>query len=676
LKTNASSHASVRQSNLLSTCSLEIAGSSVLRSEDGPPEVEYLLFDSAEIELRSVALQSVRETGYRTTAGDALERLEAAGITLNLAREAATALVPTVRNAYARGAARRGIQLLGPEELFDGYVYDARTKSYQGLWLDLQALSTDLSIPNASAVIQAMFFVSVLSELPRTTEIHLSTAEYTKDRRAGERSHRRVSVKNAELLPEALRMLAPRSAFEADAKHTGSELVEILAKRGMIDPARLKKIQDALAVAEAPRRGPLSDPEIWTIETSLSAGETDGMLERIETLERTRGRQPATIYLRSRATLMLGSEAPEVIAERLSQLSISHPFAELELLTAQAWWAAGKPSRALPFARNILASPHTGEEVRARAELIVARASADEAKRDASAHRTPTPPARSAEAPDLPAEQRRTAPPGAPQSSATRRDSGAGYFSGLDLDWDEPKRQAAARASGNLAVVSPEPSTKRAVSIAAPVTQGARDSSVPAVLLGAPVSTWMQGASMPAFRSDFPRAIRDTPLPRFEPRPPELLESLSLPPGLHGQSTLEGELPRNAIEARVAFTHLSRELGLEYRMRFGRVLRTDLEGLELAQMTLRETFPDGVIRSSEEALFVRRHGAFLAELLARSLGAEWSDLAPSELGYWAMIVPPATRVWPFGRILRFLSVGTKERDLVSYYLELVARSRT
>ena len=164
--------------------------------------------------------------------------------------------------------------------------------------------------------------------------------------------------------------------------------------------------------------------------------------------------------------------------------------------------------------------------------------------------------------------------------------------------------------------------------------------------------------------------------PRFEPRPPELLEALSLPPGVHGQTTPETGLPRSAIEARIAFTHLSRELGREYRVRFARVLRTDLEGLELVQTTLRETFPDGVIRTSEESLFVRRHGAFLAELIARSLGAEWTDITPSDLGYWAMVVPPATRIWPFGRILRFLSVGTKERDLVSYYLELVARGRT
>ncbi len=645
-----------------------------------------MLFDSADIELRSVALQSVRETGYRTTVGDARERLAAAGITIELAHAAAAALQPLAAS-YARGPARRAIPLLGPAELFDGYVYDARTKSYEGLWLDLRSLAADVTIANATAILQAMSLVSVLEEAPSTAEIHLSTMEYTQDRRAGERSHRRVSLKNAELLPEALRMLAPRTSLAADPIRTGFELVEILRKRGVITPERLAKIREALAVSEPPPRGPLSDPAIWAIENALSAGETDGLVERIDVLERARGRQPATIYLRSRATLMLGSESPEVIAERLSQLSSSHSFAELELLAAQAWWAAGKPARALPFARDILSNPSTSNEVRARAELIVARATATEAKLAAERRQYSTPPMRAVDSSDMsgqvPAEQRRTAPPGAPpsQSSMKKRESGDGYFSGLDLEWDEPiAKKGAEIGSGKHAAINfgeAQPSTKRGASVT-PLAVRQGDSAVPAVLMGgSSAKPWMQGASMPPFRSDFPppTALPGNPLPRFEPRPPEVAETLSLPPGLHGQAAVGGGLPKSTIEARIAFTHLSRELGREYRQRTGKDLRTDLEGLELMQTTLRETFPDGVIRTQEEALFVRKHGAFLAELLARSLGAEWSDIAPTELGYWAMIVPPATRVWPFGRVLRFLSVGTKERDLVSYYLELVARGR-
>jgi hypothetical protein len=104
-------------------------------------------------------------------------------------------------------------------------------------------------------------------------------------------------------------------------------------------------------------------------------------------------------------------------------------------------------------------------------------------------------------------------------------------------------------------------------------------------------------------------------------------------------------------------------------------LRTDVASLEVVQAYLRDRFPEGRIQTSEDQLEARRHGAFLTEILARTLGAYWVDVGPSELGYWAMIVPPSTRVWPFGRLQRFITMGHRERDLVSYYLELESRAR-
>jgi hypothetical protein len=84
-----------------------------------------------------------------------------------------------------------------------------------------------------------------------------------------------------------------------------------------------------------------------------------------------------------------------------------------------------------------------------------------------------------------------------------------------------------------------------------------------------------------------------------------------------------------------------------------------------------------------------RNGAFLSELLARRLGAFWVDLESSDSARWAMLIPASearagasmqyppepTRVWPFARVLRFVAMGHKERDLVSYYLELEASPR-
>jgi hypothetical protein len=169
--------------------------------------------------------------------------------------------------------------------------------------------------------------------------------------------------------------------------------------------------------------------------------------------------------------------------------------------------------------------------------------------------------------------------------------------------------------------------------------------------------------------------------PSFEA---ERLETLSLPAGLQGMPPPAlDEPPRAPPAARLAFTFLARELGRETRMRHGVDLRTDIEGLELAQRFLRERLADGRIRSREDERELMRNGAFLSELLARRLAAFWIDLESTDSGRWAMLIPAAarpgvpepTRVWPFARLLRFVAMGHKERDLVSYYLELEARAR-
>jgi hypothetical protein len=51
------------------------------------------------------------------------------------------------------------------------------------------------------------------------------------------------------------------------------------------------------------------------------------------------------------------------------------------------------------------------------------------------------------------------------------------------------------------------------------------------------------------------------------------------------------------------------------------------------------------------------------------------DISADELGHWHMIVPPDTRIWPFGRVSRLISMGQKERDLCSYFFELSARAK-
>jgi hypothetical protein len=154
----------------------------------------------------------------------------------------------------------------------------------------------------------------------------------------------------------------------------------------------------------------------------------------------------------------------------------------------------------------------------------------------------------------------------------------------------------------------------------------------------------------------------------------ELAEHLSLPSGLVENARID-ILPRSVLEARVTFTLLARELGLDYRRKRGIELRADLSGIEAMQAVLLERFPKNVIFTHQDAYDLRRHGALLSEILARHLDAEWVDISPSEPGHWSMIVPRETRVWPFGRVARLVEMGHRERDLVSYFLELQGRAR-
>jgi hypothetical protein len=195
---------------------------------------------------------------------------------------------------------------------------------------------------------------------------------------------------------------------------------------------------------------------------------------------------------------------------------------------------------------------------------------------------------------------------------------------------------------------------------------------------------YMAGASQPPFGAPAPPKAdpqgvpRAPPVPRFDVHS-EAAEYLGLPPGAGPEPPRADKLPRTVAEARALFTHLSRELGRECRIKRGIELRTDPNALEAMQAHLFDAYYGKNVRSLEDWLDVRRHGAFLSEILVRTLGAEWVDITASELGYWAMTVPHvasgATRVWPFARILRYVAMGPKERDLVSYYLELKSRTQ-
>lgn len=258
----------------------------------------------------------------------------------------------------------------------------------------------------------------------------------------------------------------------------------------------------------------------------------------------------------------------------------------------------------------------------------------------------------------------------APQKSLSPKSkryySSDGYFSAIDLEWEAivPPSQPPpklARGAATLRFYSP---AQRVQSAEAPAATAAALSQPP--------------FSQPAF-SQPPKSLTPRALSARAMRAaatPELAEQLSLPRG-HENVPEDGVLLRTGLDARVHFTRLSRELGRSYRERFGLELWSDLRGIETMQHKLREIFANGPPRQPAEVAEARRHGALFSEILVRTLGAEWSDIAPTELGYWAMTIPPSTRVLPFGKIARFIaSIGNPRADgsdLVSYYREIERR---
>lgn len=711
----------------LSTTTLEIGDLVVLRSEGGAPEAEYALFDAADIELRATEVGAIREVAYRTAARDALGRLEQAGFTRDFADAAATAFRAAAMRAYARGpAARKAIGAASASELFDGFLFDAGERRYQGLLVDAPAVAADLQLAGTGAVLQAIALSCMLRDVGPDAPVVLHTLEQMLGRRPGERSYRRVSFRDRDAVAARLGALATRTPPPRDIYPTRTPGALLAAVRARpTSPERLAAFEQALAAPEAPPRGPLADPHVFAIERALSAGDLSGVLERIDALEQRMGRSPATLYLRGRASLLLGLDAPFALAERVSQLAMTHSFPELELLAAQAWLSANEPGRALPFARSVVANPSAPPSVRELAEDIVIATPAPANPPsvvpsfgttpplvDASPGGAPTRRPSSPGHVGLSAHGLPPAPHGRPGES---READGGWEDAIASRMNDALVGVASPSARPLAPADAGSSRPAPAAASASLTAAARlASSLPAPpppspprgpVVGGPSSDtgglgvprspslvptaspmWARGASMPAFRPDEdPAALvavaaasipRPARLPDFEPgHAPELAETLSLPAGLHGTLAAdETAVPRTPAEARVQFTLLSRELGREYRQRHHVELRADIAGIELMQRVLRERFPDHLIRTREEALIVRRHGAFLSEIVARTLGGEWTDIAPTELGYWAMRVPPAARVWPFGRVLRLILMGHKERDLVSYYLELHARA--
>lgn len=362
-----------------------LVGDRVVLRANGPPEVEYTMFEIGDIELRASEPGRVREHGYQTTASRARMRLAQAGFTAALARECAVAMHPVISETYARGPSVRAVaRYLGPLELFQSESYDATAHVYRGTFLELATLARDLAPlggDGASAVFHALYLTLLLETEPDDTTVFLATDTWTRTRKPGERSHRRATLGSPRQVGAALSSLAETSPQPAITDHLArADVIAFLRDRAFNatnDESRAlyADLERNLGLRVMPERGPLAFPDLWAIEERLDAGAIGDVMIAVTEAERTHGRTPGTTYLRARASLALDLEPARRIAERVSALALSMTsFQELSLLAAEAWLAAGDGRRAMPYARDLVDAPQADEGLRLKAQRLLARA--------------------------------------------------------------------------------------------------------------------------------------------------------------------------------------------------------------------------------------------------------------------------------------------------------------
>jgi hypothetical protein len=624
--------------------SLRLGERVIVRSDDGLLAAEYALFDGVDLVLRSTDPVSVREAGFMTIASDALARLDRLGVTPALAEEAAQSFSPEVAASYARGATARNLaSRLGAYELFDGATYSAAAQRYHGAWLDLESLAGALPMMTAPILLQALFLATALSEVGPATPVYMSTLAAMRDRRPGERTYSRVHLAGARDVPAALRRLVPAARPAArptpnDRQMRKTLLARVRERLVADSSSRVREHVARLESALAPQTmqlGPLADPELQAIERQLASGDARGITQQLDELERARGNAPGIRYLRARAALLRGEEAPRSVAQVLSTLAEEDQgFHEANLVAARSWLAAGEDANARFFARRVARDVSAPDS-----ERVIALEILDETTATAHSH----------------------APPAAVvEGTPTVLVGSAPLYPSLG---DAPPPQAVPEMQSLAPQAPTSPAAYAATLPAPPADFSADDADFSA---DAAFGSTGFDALPPAGRPRTPVAIRYDP---------ELVESLALPMGASESQLGTSELPRTPLQARIAMTRLSRDLGRDYRLWYGKTLRCNILAIDAMQQHLTHRFGGAPISDPAVSYELRRHGALLSEILVRALGAGWVDIGPSEPGYWAMLVPPATRTWPIGRLYRFVALGHHERDLVSYYLDIETRAR-
>jgi hypothetical protein len=603
---------------LRASTSLWLGERVIVRCVDGALGAEYALFEPGEIVLRATDPVTVRETGYLTTAGQAMAHLNRAGITVEFAKKAANAIAPEVIASYARGLAIRSLaSRLGPQELFDGGIFGAASQTYQGTWLRLQSMAAALG-GGAAFTMQALHLAMTLSEVADDTTLQLATTNITRSSRSGERTYRRTTFESPHDLPARLRALQPNPSPAEIDRQADAELREALVarvrERATVQATaalreHLGELEDALA-GTVRQAAPIDGPELRAIEQQLGTGDAGGVDERLDLLELRHGPLRAIRYLRARAAFVRGDEPPRAIAQTLS--AIADEAAGLHaagLAAARAWLAAGEETHARYFAHRLADDSSAPESARLVALEILE------------------------------------------ETTLTTRSN------------------------------APPPASTKPL----PVTHAQQEIGDNAVQVGPALDAAPPGASLPPVGPPIASAIAaegvaGLPMGSPQSNPPvrydaELVEALTLPSETSEEELGYGETPVTPSQARVAMTRLARTLGRDYRLWYGMTLRCNLLALDIVQRHLAQRYVGTSLADAKTTSELLRHGALLSEIIARSLGGAWVDVRPTECGYWAMLLPNATRCWPIGRVYRFATLGPRDRDLVAYYVDLEKRAR-
>ena len=175
------------------------------------------------------------------------------------------------------------------------------------------------------------------------------------------------------------------------------------------------------------------------LDRRLSAGDTRGVEEDLDRLERGRGASAGTRYLRARAALLRGNRPPAAVAQTLSQLvDEDGRFHEASLQAARAWLAAGETGRARYYARRIVEdSTATDNERLVGLEILEATSATSESHAPPAVHAVIEGPSET----QMPAAPRDAARARAALSHARHRPPAAGRSAARD-------RRAAARRRG------------------------------------------------------------------------------------------------------------------------------------------------------------------------------------------------------------------------------------